>query len=211
VDVKGNSWVYTGSKTHDWKGSSTGKNYSVQGNTLESEDIVISMCEAFEVAKGELADRLLKSLESGQFAGGDLRGSQSAALLVVRKGMGPRNYGDRYIDLRVEDHHAPIQELRRLLNVKYSRINAQKTHQLIEEEKLNSALITAQKAVECYPNNDKAHMALCRAYYLKGYTRMAIEEFQKAVKINPKSMVYWEGYGYWDFIADNDKFFKGLI
>lgn len=208
VDIKGNSYVHTGLKAHDWKGSRIGRNYSVQGNTLESEDVVISMAEAFETARGELAERLVRSLEAGQFAGGDTRGSQSAALLVVRKGMGSHGYGDRYIDLRIDDHKTPIQELSRLLKVKYSNFNTLQTHRLIEEGKIKAALLTGQKAVEWYPDNDKAHMALCRAYFLNGYTRMSIEAFQKAVLLNPKCEIYWKGYGYWDFIAENNKFLR---
>jgi uncharacterized Ntn-hydrolase superfamily protein len=93
----------------------------VQGNLLAGEAVVTAMAEAFEKArvdgKGELADWLMSALRAGQEAGGDKRGQQSAALLVVREAGGPGGDNDRYVDLRVEDHERPIEELSRLLEM----------------------------------------------------------------------------------------------
>jgi uncharacterized Ntn-hydrolase superfamily protein len=91
-----------------------GEHYAVQGNILAGEAVVEGMAKAFEEGSGTLAERMLAALEAGQKAGGDRRGMQSAALLVVREGWGYGGQNDRYMDLRVEDHAAPIAELRRL-------------------------------------------------------------------------------------------------
>jgi uncharacterized Ntn-hydrolase superfamily protein len=113
VDAKGKIAAHTGSKCLAWAGSKSGKNYSCQGNILKGEEVVAKMAEAFENAKGPLAWRLMATLEAGEGAGGDKRGRQSAAILVVRDKAGPNGFGDRYVDLRVDDHENPIPELAR--------------------------------------------------------------------------------------------------
>ncbi len=117
VDAKGNAAAYTGEECFEWAGHIIGANYACQGNILVSEETVQAMARAFEKAEGELADRLVAALEAGQAAGGDRRGRQSAALLVVREKGGYGGFNDRYVDLRVDDHPTPIQELKRLLDL----------------------------------------------------------------------------------------------
>jgi len=115
IDAKGNAAAYTGAETNAWAGHHVvGKNYAVQGNILAGEEVILSMGEAFEKTEGTLAEKLIAALEAGQAAGGDTRGQQSAALLVVRKNGGFGGFNDRYIDLRVDDHPTPIQELKRI-------------------------------------------------------------------------------------------------
>lgn len=117
VDADGHSAAHTGDRCLDWAGDSTGVSFSVQGNILAGPDVVASMVAAFQRAPGELADRLLAALEAGQGAGGDRRGQQSAALLVVRESEVYPEYRTRYVDLRVEDHPEPIAELRRVFEI----------------------------------------------------------------------------------------------
>ncbi len=121
VDAKGTVAAYTGAKCNAWAGHIEGKNFAVQGNILASEEVVKAMARAFESAQkepgSELADCLMAALQAGQDAGGDKRGQQSAALLVVRDKAGYDGSHDRYIDLRVEDHAEPIKELARLLAI----------------------------------------------------------------------------------------------
>lgn len=121
VDAKGNVAAYTGAKCLAWAGHIEGKHFTVQGNLLAGEAVVKAMAKAFEEAQAELdselADWLMLALQAGQNAGGDKRGQQSAALLVVREGAGYAGASDRYIDLRVEDHAEPIKELQRLLAI----------------------------------------------------------------------------------------------
>ena len=121
IDAKGNVAAFTGKECMAWAGHKEGKGYSVQGNLLTGEEVITAMAAAFEKARQEqgkeLADWLVAALQAGQAAGGDRRGQQSAALLVVRDNGGPNGENDRYIDLRVEDHTAPIDELSRLLEL----------------------------------------------------------------------------------------------
>ncbi|MBI3914222.1 MAG: DUF1028 domain-containing protein [Chloroflexi bacterium] len=117
VDARGRAFSYTGKGCYDWAGGRIGKNYAAQGNILAGAAVVAALAETFEKTGGELADRLVAALVAGQAAGGDKRGQESAALLVVRKKGGYAGFNDRYIDLRVDDHPAPIEELKRILEL----------------------------------------------------------------------------------------------
>ncbi|MBT2659647.1 DUF1028 domain-containing protein [Bacillus sp. ISL-45] len=114
IDAGGNPATFTGTYCYDWAGGVTGKHFAAQGNILVDENTVKAMAETFESTAGSLAHRLLQALNAGQQAGGDSRGQQSAALLVVKEKGGYGGYNDRYIDLRVDDHPEPITELIRI-------------------------------------------------------------------------------------------------
>jgi uncharacterized Ntn-hydrolase superfamily protein len=133
VDSKGIPATFTGKNCFSWAGGKTGKNFAAQGNILVGPETVEAMAGAFEASKGDLPDRLVSALEAGQKAGGDRRGRESAALLVVRKGAGYGGKGDRWVDLRVDDHPDPVQELRRLLDVHhlyFGRTNRSRVHKI---------------------------------------------------------------------------------
>lgn len=117
IDAHGNPATYTGEGCYDWAGGMTGKHVTVQGNILVDEQTVQAMLDTFEAASGSLADRLLTALTAGQDAGGDSRGMQSAALLVVKEEGGYGGFNDCYIDLRVDDHPSPIEELQRIFRM----------------------------------------------------------------------------------------------
>jgi len=117
VDVHGASAAHTGKDCSSWAGHRTGYGYSIQGNILAGEAVVADMERAFLNTPGELAARLLAALDAGQAAGGDKRGMQSAAILVVRPSDEFPEYRTRYIDLHVEDSKSPIQELRRVFQI----------------------------------------------------------------------------------------------
>ncbi len=114
VDSEGGSASFTGSECNDWAGGRTGSGYATQGNILVSAETVDAIAETFEAGSGSLAERLIECLAAAQAAGGDSRGQQSAALLVVEKDGGYAGLSDVVIDLRVDDHERPIEELRRL-------------------------------------------------------------------------------------------------
>jgi uncharacterized Ntn-hydrolase superfamily protein len=115
VDAKGGSASFTGSECFDWAGGRTGPGYAAQGNILVSGATVDAIAGAFEESAGKpLAVRLLDALDAGQAAGGDKRGQQSAALIVVERDGGYAGLSDVLVDLRVEDHERPLEELRRL-------------------------------------------------------------------------------------------------
>jgi len=115
VDARGHSATFTGAKCFDWAGGRTGEGYAAQGNILVSADTVDALAETFE-ARSELPlpARLIEALVAAQAAGGDRRGQQSAALVVVEKDGGYGKLSDTLVDLRVDDHPTPVDELRRL-------------------------------------------------------------------------------------------------
>ena len=117
VDARGRAASFTGKECHAWAGHVVGKHYACQGNILASEHVVAALARAFERTDGDLPAKLLSALVAGQDAGGDRRGQQSAALVVVRKKGGYGGYNDRWIDLRVDDHPRPIEELIRVFHV----------------------------------------------------------------------------------------------
>ena len=114
VDATGRAATYTGDECLNWAGGRTGPGYAAQGNILVSAETVAAMAEAFEASAGPLAERLLDALDAAQAAGGDSRGQQSAALLVVERDGGYAGLSDVVIDLRADDHERPLEELRRL-------------------------------------------------------------------------------------------------
>jgi uncharacterized Ntn-hydrolase superfamily protein len=117
VDAQGRSASFTGKACMDWAGGVTGPCYACQGNILVGAETVHAMAESFEHSHGELADRLVTALAAGQKAGGDRRGQQSAAVVVVRAKGGYGGYNDRYLDLRVDDDPRPIRRLQQLLDL----------------------------------------------------------------------------------------------
>ena len=114
VDGKADSATFTGSECFEWAGGRTGPCYAAQGNILVSGETVDAIAETFENSTGPLAERLLNCLDAAQAAGGDRRGQQSAALLVVERDGGYAGLSDEVVDLRVDEHPRPLDELRRI-------------------------------------------------------------------------------------------------
>jgi uncharacterized Ntn-hydrolase superfamily protein len=117
VDAQGEAATFTGEECYDWAGGVTGTYYAAQGNILVSGATVEAVAKTFEEAQGELADRLVAALAAGQAAGGDRRGRQAAAVLVVRHEGGYGGFNDRYMDLRVDDDPEPIERLKALVDL----------------------------------------------------------------------------------------------
>jgi len=130
VDADGNSASFTGDDCYDWAGGISGKNFTCQGNILVGEATVKAMAETFKNTKDDLATRLISALKAGHKAGGDKRGRQSAALLVVREKASYGGYNDKYIDLRVDDHETPIEKLHDLLKTFYLYFGDKKTEKV---------------------------------------------------------------------------------
>jgi uncharacterized Ntn-hydrolase superfamily protein len=137
VDARGRSVTFTGDDCYDWAGGSAGTNFAAQGNILVDQHTLEAMESTFLQTTGSLADRLLASLLAGDTAGGDSRGKQSAALLIVKENGSYGGYNDRYIDLRVDDHENPVQELSRLL----------KLHKLYFEPTFPEDIVTIEGAL----------------------------------------------------------------
>ena len=142
MDVDGNAASHTGAGCLEWAGGRTGPGYAIQGNILAGEEVVAAMEDAWLAADPDatLAHQLLTALAAGDAAGGDRRGRQSAALLVVRDGAGYGGLDDLAVDLRVDDHADPLAELARLLDLNDLYLTAS-----TEEEKVP---VTAELAAE---------------------------------------------------------------
>ena len=153
VDASGRVAAHTGTRCIAWAGHRTGEGYSVQANMMLGDGVVPAMARAFETNEGALAERLIAALEAGQTAGGDIRGQQSAAILVVRAHSTGKVWEDRLVDLRVEDHPRPIAELRRVYTVHlaYEHMNAGDA--AMEENDMERALAEYARAAELQPDN----------------------------------------------------------
>jgi len=121
IDSTGTAFPFTGKGCDPWCGEKIGKHHVCLGNLLTGKEVVEAMSAAFEKAKGPLAWRIMAALEAGERAGGDMRGKQSAAILVVRDKGGYLGLDDRAIDFRVDDHKQPVQELARILALELPR------------------------------------------------------------------------------------------
>lgn len=132
VDAEGRAASHTGAECLEWAGGVTGDGYAIQGNILVGEEVVTAMQDAFVASdrSASLAERLVAALRAGDDAGGDARGRQSASLLVVRDGAGPDGRDDIEVDLRVDDHTRPVDELERLL-----RLHQRLTTEVPEDER----------------------------------------------------------------------------
>jgi len=195
VDAQGEAASFTGKDCLPWAGSRVGEHYAVQGNLLAGPQVVDAMATAFEAAPGDFPDRLVYALAAGQAAGGDMRGRQSAALLVVRKGGGYLGLTDRYIDLQVEDHATPIRELLRLLHIRQAQLATTTATELIQRAEedadgtrtqlLAQAREQMLRAVTLDPEDDYGWWLLARIRLLEGDTQAAADAAQRALLENP--------------------------
>lgn len=117
VDSFGNAASFTGSECFDWAGHIIGKNFSCQGNILASEEVVKAMAKAFETTRGDLIEKFFAVLDAGQEAGGDRRGRESAAILIVKEKGAYDGGTDNYINIRVDEHPTPIKELKKVFEI----------------------------------------------------------------------------------------------
>ena len=202
IDAKGRSAVYTGRRVIErnsdpkdpvhlggYAGHITGKNYSVQGNTLASVEVVKAMAAAYENGKGSMADRLMDALDAGQAAGGDTRGMQSAGILVVRPlPANSTNTVERIVDIRVDDHENPFKELRRLLNMTQGVPNrlSEQSAKLAGEGKFKEAIAEMQKALDINPRSEQLHYAMAQRYAQAGDAANAIKWLSTAIERQPK-------------------------
>jgi uncharacterized Ntn-hydrolase superfamily protein len=199
IDAKGRMAAYTGKHVIDrnfdetdhvhfggYAGSIAGKNYSVQGNTLASEQVLKAMAAGYENSKGTMAERLMDALDGGQSKGGDTRGMQAAGILVVKPITDANTTTDRTMDIRVDDSPNPFKELRRVLNVRLSGSHQQTATQLAKEGKLSEAIAEQKKAVEMNPASEQLHYVLAQRYAEAGEYLNALLSLQEAIGKQPR-------------------------
>jgi len=147
VDARGGAATFTGGECHDWAGGRTGDGYAAQGNILVNAETVDALAETFESTQGRpLAERLIDCLDAAQAAGGDSRGQQSAALLVVEKDAGYAGLSDVIVDLRVDDHERPLEELRRIYGLHDALFGRTPKEQWVDVDDELRAELTARLA-----------------------------------------------------------------
>lgn len=153
IDTSGRVSAYTGKSAITAAGHRIGREFSTQANLMANDRVWPAMADAFEKTKGDLADRMLAALEAGESVGGDIRGRQSAAILIVKgKGSGrPWVGADRVFDLRVDDHPQPIVELKRLIRLQRAYAHANRGDELMTEKRVEDALKEYQAASQLAP------------------------------------------------------------
>lgn len=189
VDARGASAAYTGSKCMAWAGHEFGPGFSAQGNILVSEATVKAMAEAFRTTEGILGERLMRALEAGQAAGGDSRGMQSAAILIVRDKGGYGGYNDRYCDLRVDDHKEPIVELRRIFDMWRGEALINEGYRLCDEGAWEQAFQRGLEAVAMHPEQGEPRYHLACYYSKAGRRDAALVELARAATLDPSLKV----------------------
>ena len=186
VDAQGRSATFTGQGCLVWAGGITDENCAAQGNILVGEATVRALAGTFQKTPGPLADRLVAALAAGQAAGGDARGMQSAALLVVRKDAGYGGFNDRYIDLRVDDAKDPIAELQRLLKIQHAIGELTEAMNLNKKGDVEGAIAAAARATRLDPESADCAYDLACYYALAGQKADALQALRRSVSLNPR-------------------------
>jgi len=153
IDIHGNVAVHTGARCIEAAGHQVGETYSVQANLMEKSTVWPAMADAFESTEGDLADRMMAALEAAEKEGGDIRGRQSAAMVIVSGNPTGVFWEDVVMDLRVEDHPEPLKELKRLIRVFRAYQHANRGDALLENGQIKSALKEYETAAKYYPEN----------------------------------------------------------
>jgi uncharacterized Ntn-hydrolase superfamily protein len=179
VDAKGNVAAHTGEKCIADAGDHVGKGYSVQANLMANDKVWDAMARAYERSNGDLAERLLAALEAAQAAGGDIRGQQSAAIVIVKGKRSSRPWADRIMDLRVEDSPKPIAELRRLVTTWRAYRNVDAGDVLVTEGKVEEAMEAYTRAAKLAPSNNEILFWQAATLWKLGREKEATPIFRK--------------------------------
>jgi uncharacterized Ntn-hydrolase superfamily protein len=179
VDAKGNVAAFTGKNAIPFCGHKTGSQYSCQANLMASDKVWPAMAEAYEKAQGDLAERMMQALEAGQKAGGDIRGMQSAAILIVKSQSTGKPWNDRVMDLRVEDSPQPIKELRRLIKLRRAYDLEDQGDNFISEKKPDEALKAYEQAMKLAPDVVELKFWAAVSMYTNQREAEALKEFRE--------------------------------
>ena len=185
IDIKGNVAAHTGSRCIKYAGHIIGENYSVQANMMANGTVPKAMAVAFEKTKGDLADRMMAALEAAEAEGGDIRGKQSAAMVIVSGEPSGVDWKDTKLSLRIEDHPTPLIELKRLIRVHRAYQHANMGDHYMEIEEIDNALIEYSKAAEYYPENAELPYWSAVALANGGRVEEALPVFQSVFERNP--------------------------
>ena len=179
VDAHGNVAAWSGPKCIPDAGYHTGVQYSVQANLMANDKVWPAMAKAYEGAQGDLAERMLQALEAGQAVGGDIRGRQSAAILIVKSKSTGKPWTDRVMDLRVEDSPEPIKELRRLVRLRRAYDFEDAGDNAISAKQPDEALKMYEQAMKLAPDVVELQFWAAVSMYTNGREKEALEVFRK--------------------------------
>jgi len=182
----GKSSTYTGEGCLHWAGGRSGPNYAIQGNILTGEAVVLEMEKTFLATQGTLADRLYAALLAGEANGGDSRGKQSAAMLVVKAEAGYGGFTDRAIDIRVDDHPEPFKELGRILTIAQMNYAWNDAWTLFMKKQFAEALPPMERAARLAPDYAEVFYDLAVIRLAAGDRSNALTALEKALQLNPK-------------------------
>ncbi len=182
LDAKGNVASFTGDDCIQPAGNIAGKNFSVQANLMSNDKVWPAMAEAFQKSTGQLAERMLAALEAAEKAGGDIRGKQSAALLVVRGKSTGKVWEDRLVDIRVDDNPAPLVELKRLLKIHRAYDHMNNGDLAVEKNDMDSAMKEYSSAMKLFPENLEMKFWTAVALANKGMMKEALPMFKQIFK-----------------------------
>jgi uncharacterized Ntn-hydrolase superfamily protein len=189
VGANGTSASYTGPDCIAWAGGRSGPDYAVQGNILTGEAVVLAMEKTFLETKGTLARRMFAALSAGDAAGGDSRGRQSAALVVVKEGAGFNGGNDRAIDIRVDDHADPFRELGRLLDYAEMNYAWNEGWTAFKQKRFAEALVAQERAAKVGAHVAEVLYDLAVIRLAAGKRTEALEALARAITMNPKLKV----------------------
>lgn len=184
IDADGNVSAHTGSKAIAAAGHHVGKHYSVQANLMRNEKVWPAMSEAFETSTGDLAERMLLALEAAQRAGGDIRGRQSAALIVVRGKRSGKPWADRPFDVRVDDAPDPLAELRRLVRLQRAYNHMNRGDELSGEQKWTEAMDEYSKGSRLAPEIEELRYWVAVTLFTSGREEEALPIFREVFAKN---------------------------
>jgi uncharacterized Ntn-hydrolase superfamily protein len=186
VDAKGRVAVHTGSKCIQAAGDHPGAQFSCEANLMEKNTVWDAMARAYETAHGDLADRLLAALDAAQNEGGDIRGRQSAAILIVPGTSTGRPWADKVMDLRVEDSTLPLKELRRLVEMHraYDRMDEGDREMALNH--VDAAMAAYGDAAKRLPANVEVKYWAALTLYTAGHEKEALAYFKEVFAKNPK-------------------------
>lgn len=180
VDASGRAASHTGARNIQAAGSYVGDGFAVQANLMANDKVVPAMRAAFESTKGDLADRMLAALDAAQAVGGDIRGCQSAAMMIVSGKRSETPWMEKKIDLRIEDHAAPLPELRRLVVLARAYDQMNKGDLAVEKNDMDTAVRHYSEATQLVP--DSVEM-----YYWQGVTFAAKQDLTRAAPLLRKA------------------------
>ena len=211
IDINGNVASHTGARCIKYAGHIAGKNYSAQANMMANSTVPKAMSKAFEKAEGDLADRMMAALEAAEREGGDIRGKQSAAMLIVSGNPTGVDWKDTKLSLRMEGHPPPRIELKRLIRIHRAYQHANMGDHYMETEEIDKALIEYSKAAKYYPENAELPYWSAIALANGGRVEEALPGFRGGFKRNPSLRTMTPRLIKSGLLKDDEKMLKKIM